>query len=222
LYRGGANTVGKQHFTLLYNRARSLAFTSRNINSGWSKTGLFPFNPDRVLEGIRRAQVKEIVPQTANATIDAALQNDLLHTPVTWESLTCLRTKIEQGPTLDPPSKYRFQKLANATEKAFIDRAILLDEKKLLFEQNNEKTTRLSVRSTVTGNARIMTYDDIIKAQRKRNLKEATTPGTKRGSRRLQNPKSNERKRSRVEELEHGRREIKALGLEEYCSVLQF
>jgi len=39
--------------------------------------------------------------------------------------------------------------LANATEKAFADRAILLDENKLLFDQNNEKTTRLSVKSTV-------------------------------------------------------------------------
>lgn len=42
LYRGGANTVGKQHSTLLYSRARSIAFTPRNIRSGWSKTGLYP------------------------------------------------------------------------------------------------------------------------------------------------------------------------------------
>jgi len=62
----------------------------------------------------------------------------------------------------------------------------------------------------------------MVEAQRKRNIKEATTPGAKRGSRRLQNPKPDERKRSRVEELEYGKREIKALGLEEYCSVLQF
>lgn len=34
LYRGGANTVGKQHFTLLYSRAREQALTSRNIKSG--------------------------------------------------------------------------------------------------------------------------------------------------------------------------------------------
>jgi hypothetical protein len=31
-----------------------------------------------------------------------------------------------------------------------------------------------------------------------------------------------EAKEPRVDELEYGRREIKALGLEEYCSVLQF
>jgi hypothetical protein len=71
---------------------------------------------------------------------------------------------IEQGTALISPPKHRFQKLANAAEKAFADRAILLDENKLLFEQNNEKITRLSIRSTITGTAKVMTYDDIIKA----------------------------------------------------------
>jgi hypothetical protein len=47
LFRGGANTVGKQHFTLLYDRARTTAFTSENIKSAWRKAGLFPFDPDR-------------------------------------------------------------------------------------------------------------------------------------------------------------------------------
>ena len=54
LYRGGSNTVGKQHFTLLYSRARDAAFTSRNIRSGWSNAGLFPFNPERVLAGLTK------------------------------------------------------------------------------------------------------------------------------------------------------------------------
>jgi hypothetical protein len=58
LYRGGANTVGKQHFTFLYSRARETAFTARNIKSDWSKTGLYPFNPDKVLESIKRPQAE--------------------------------------------------------------------------------------------------------------------------------------------------------------------
>jgi hypothetical protein len=39
--------------------------------------------------------------------------------------------------------------------------------------------TQLSIRSTVAGNAKVMTYDDIIEAQRKRDAKEAITLGTK-------------------------------------------
>ena len=54
LYRGGANTIDKQLFTLLYSRVRNVAFTQRNIRSAWSKPGLFPFHPERVLGGIAK------------------------------------------------------------------------------------------------------------------------------------------------------------------------
>jgi hypothetical protein len=36
---------------------------------------------------------------------------------------------IEQGMALNSPSKHRFRKLVNAAEKAFADRAILLDQR---------------------------------------------------------------------------------------------
>jgi hypothetical protein len=97
LYCGGANTVGKQHFTLLYDRARNLAFISRNIKSGWSKTGLLPFNPDRVLKDIQKPQIEEFIPQTTDVITHPAPHDDmLLPTPVTFESLASLRAKIEQ------------------------------------------------------------------------------------------------------------------------------
>jgi hypothetical protein len=222
LYRKGANTVGKQHFTLLYSRARNLAFTSQNIKSGWSQARLYPFDPDRVLSEIQKPQAETIVPQTTNMTANLVSHNNMLRTPVTYESLTHIQTMIKQGTALNSPSKHRFQKLANAAEKAFADRAILLDENKLLFEQNNEKTTRSSTKSTVTGTAKIMAYDDIVEAQRKRDVKESTAAGVKKASRKRQDPPTGECKRPRLDELEYGRREIKALGLEDYCSVLRF
>jgi hypothetical protein len=140
---------------------------------------------------------------------------------VTWESLTCLRSKIEQDSALDSPIRYHFQKLANATEKAFADRTILLDENRLLFEQNNEKTTRQSVKSTMPGKARIMTYDDIVKTEQKRAVKVGAV-GAKRGRGRPKSSKPGNEKISSADELEIGKGEIKALGLEEYCSVLRF
>ena len=54
-------------------------------------------------------------------------------------------------------------KLANTAAKAFADRAILLDEKKLLFEQNNTKMTWITTRFVV-GTAKNMTYYDILEA----------------------------------------------------------
>lgn len=53
LYRGGAETVNKAHFTMLYSRARGAAMTSRNIRSGWCKADLSPFNPKKVLDDMQ-------------------------------------------------------------------------------------------------------------------------------------------------------------------------
>jgi len=51
--------------------------------------------------------------------------------------------------------KLRIEKMAKAAENAFADRTILLDENLLLFEQNNKKTTRNSIKATVVGSARL-------------------------------------------------------------------
>jgi hypothetical protein len=67
---------------------------------------------------------------------------------------------------IDAPYKSDIQKLANAVENAFTDRAIPLDENLLLFEQNNEKAARKSIRATEVGNARVMSYEDIVEAQK--------------------------------------------------------
>jgi hypothetical protein len=75
LYRGGANTVGKQYFTFLYSQARSAAFISRNIRSEWAKTGLHLFNPNRVLQDIQKPPCQE--PHGSH-TKDTALRDEPL------------------------------------------------------------------------------------------------------------------------------------------------
>lgn len=220
--------VGKQHFTLLYDRARRKALNSRNIISGWSKTGLRPFNPERVLKDIQKPELRvdPITTQTETERQSDIPQPQQLETPKTSEGLMSLRRQIDQsiarGKELDGSCKLHIQKLANAAENAFADRAILLDENLLLFEQNNEKTTRKSVKATVVGGARVMSYEDIVKAQKQRDIKEAAAEVT-RGRRSKQNPPAQVLgKRSRGQELEQAEHEIRALGIEKYCSVLDF
>jgi len=53
-----------------------------------------------------------------------------------------------------------------------------LDENLLLFEQNNEKATCKSIKATVVGSAKVMSYKDIVKAQKQRDLKEAVAEVT--------------------------------------------
>lgn len=91
--------IGKQHFILLYDRARRKAMNSRNIISEWSKTGLRPFNPDRVLKEIQKPQM---VRYCSLLTVDG--KNDDVFPPVhdleipkTSKSLASLRKSIEMN-----------------------------------------------------------------------------------------------------------------------------
>ena len=109
--------------------------------------------------------------------------------------------------------------MANAVEKAFADRAILLDENLLLFEQNNERNTRKSIKATAVGKAKVLSYEDIVEAQRQRDLKEANADavrGRGRGRPKRKLPTQVLGKRSRSQELEVAEQEIRSLGMEEY------
>jgi hypothetical protein len=83
LFRGGANTVGKQHFTSLYSPAREKAFTKRNIMAGWAACGLFPFNPDRVLRMTPKPPAQSTVPRADEIKVGSCHQDEVLQTPVT-------------------------------------------------------------------------------------------------------------------------------------------
>jgi hypothetical protein len=100
-------------------------------------------------------------------------------TPKTFENLVSLRKNVEISLTrqdvVDTHTKLSIQKIADAAENAFAERAILLDENLLLFEQNNEKTTRTSMKATVVGTAKVLSYEDIVEAQQKRDMKDAET-----------------------------------------------
>ncbi len=94
-----------------------------------------------------------------------------LETPktlTTFENLVVLRKNIEMSlarqEVVNTYTKLSVQKIADAAENAFAKRAILLDENILLFEQNNEKTTRTSMKATIVGTAKVLSYEDIVEA----------------------------------------------------------
>jgi hypothetical protein len=163
-----------------------VAFTPRNIRAGWAKSGLIPFNPDRVLSETPKPPEPSILKQ--EVTVISRLK-DVPHTPVTSEALTSLRSLIEQDvDVLGEPSKYRVRKLANAAQKWVAECAILLDENKLLFEQNNESNVRKSTRSTVVGKAKVMSWDELEKAKAARAAKEQAAADKKQRGQKPKDP----------------------------------
>ena len=75
----------------------------------------------------------------------------------------------------------------------------------------------------MVGKAKVMSYEDIVKAQAKHDAKEAVPVKGKRGQKRKRSaPVVVEAKRARKSEVEIVEEEIEALGLGNYCSVLKF
>ena len=212
--RAGVNNIGKPHFTYLYDRARAEAFTPRNIRSAWSRSGLFPFDPSRVLRDIQmsRPEAQITVPIGHNPTVPF----NLSHTPSTSDHFALLRKEVEKDiRNLDSIYKHRLQILGRAAEQVFAERTLLLEENRILFEQNNEKISRQSSGQTVIEYAKVMSYDDIVEAQRKRDLAVAKPSSTNK-----RRSKAEDQLLSKMEEKRKAEQEIQVWDMNNYCSVL--
>ena len=194
LERGGVGRIGKEHFTALYSSARSKAFSKKNILAGWAKSGLFPFNPDRVLRDTPKP-AELTVPQACEVDVGPHSQCEVVQTPVTPVTpvtpgaVMSLQNLINQDAhALDKTSKQKLQrhvrKLANAAEISFAERALQQDQIAFLLQVNNEAKPRRSTKSLVLGKAKVMSFEDLEAARAKRAAKEkakATTGTGKRG-----------------------------------------
>ena len=115
--------IGKEHFTYLYCPARMEALTFRNIRAGWTKAGLFPFNPEKVLSDIPQPRAESTAPIMNEVRIGYYSQVTSPKTPVTpvsVEAVASLHQLIKQDThLLDEASKqrlqWRVQKLTSAT-----------------------------------------------------------------------------------------------------------
>ena len=58
----GQSSVTKRDFFKIFYPAFDRAFTVKNVNSGWSKTGLVPFNPDCVLSIFKKEEPEDLEP----------------------------------------------------------------------------------------------------------------------------------------------------------------
>jgi len=102
------------------------------------------------------------------------------------EGLASLQNLIKQDVyTLNRTSIQRLerhvQKLANAAQISFAERALLHDQNQMLTRMNNEAKVRRSTRSIVLGKAKVMSFEDIKVARKARATKEVIKGKGKRG-----------------------------------------
>ncbi|KAK0301613.1 hypothetical protein LTR82_018212 [Friedmanniomyces endolithicus] len=130
-----------------------------------------------------------------------------------------MRPKLEQIiDSLDHSSKPHLQKIMHAAEQSFASCALLLDENKLLTEQNSEKKVRKATKSVVLGEAKIMSYEDIVRARQKREDKKVSM--TSQVSRKRKRQAQGLRTGRKEDEVAAAVREIETAGLSSFCSVI--
>jgi len=187
LNRGGVDKVGKEHFTYLYQPARDKAMTKKNIKAAWAATGLFPFNPKRVLRDIPKPPLTELTvpdrPVGSCPQDEAPLTPVTPVTPVTTEGLSSLHNLIKQDDRASERLQRRVQKLASAAQISFAKQHLLQDHNRLLAKVNNEAKVRRSTESLVLGKAKVMSFEDLEEARVKRATKDKATADKSKGKR---------------------------------------
>jgi len=185
LERGGVNAIGKEHFTSLYSRARSRALTPRNIRAGFSACGLFPFIPDRVLQGIPKppgeltTSVSQGTPGSASNGHETVQSPLTPVTPVTTQGLVSLQNIIvnRDAHALDKRSKRslekHLEKFSKTAHLAFSWGILQRDQINFLMKVNNKAKVRRSADRGVPGNVKVMGDDELREARAKRAEKVA-------------------------------------------------
>ena len=179
LEREYVGIIGKENFTYLYSPVRHQALTSRNIRAGWIKAGLFPFNPEKVLNDIPKPLTELTTPKTNEVKVSSCTQDQIPQTPATpvsAEALTSLLDMIKQVPDDETNREHKErlqQRHTNATQLSFAEHALLQEHNRFLAQINNEAKPRRSIKPDVLGTAKVMSYEDLEKAKAERVAKEA-------------------------------------------------
>ncbi|KAG9229290.1 hypothetical protein BJ875DRAFT_351860, partial [Amylocarpus encephaloides] len=172
----------------------------KNIKAGFAASGLFPFNPDRVLRSMPAPPAEPAIPCVDEVEVGTCRQDVELHyrqdvelqtpvTPVSAEAFMSLQNLIIQrdAHALDETSKQNLgkhlQKCTKAYQKASALSVLQEDRIQYLLTINNEAKVRRSTRSLVLGKAKVMSWTDLEEARAKRVKKETTQAAKGKGKR---------------------------------------
>ncbi|KAI2479946.1 hypothetical protein Ptr902_08127 [Pyrenophora tritici-repentis] len=111
-------------------------------------------------------------------------------TPVTAEALTSLHNVIKQDTSVPDETRSCIQKLANATQISFVERALLKDHNRFLFKISNEAKAYRSTRSIVLGKAKVRSFKDLEEAKVRRAEKDKAAAQKRQRGRKRKEPAS--------------------------------
>ena len=125
----GKAQLNRAQFNLLYQETRRTALTAQYIQAGWSRTGLNPFNPLRILDSAEVIQYRQATPDLLPSP------NKEHHTPTNRAEFDDIARQLLSSFT--PKRRHQFQRLTHAYHKENAARTCL---------QQDEATARKRTR----------------------------------------------------------------------------
>jgi hypothetical protein len=137
--RCGETRVPKAEFMRLYAKSRPLAMTTKNIQSGFRKAGLIPYNPAAVL---RQLPSQPLTPPPPTIPQEFLTPKDIEHLK---RSIKERDELVSTGKPDDLAVSQKIQaKIDKATTTAFADRTILQQREQELLEHQQRKKAAAS------------------------------------------------------------------------------
>jgi DDE superfamily endonuclease/Tc5 transposase DNA-binding domain/helix-turn-helix, Psq domain len=167
-----AAPVKKRRFIECYNKARKVAFTDRNIRSGWKAAGVYPWNPEK---GLSSSQVKTSSQQHPTTPPHPQLDDPLDTTPTRPHQVYLAVQDLNKRQGLSREERLFLGKAGKAiamlnTEKAAAQ-ATIQQQQTLIHELGFTGQKRKRVNHDPT--TKFARIDNIVKAQREAAEKEA-------------------------------------------------
>lgn len=156
--RLGINHIDKPEFLSIYQIARKEAMSSRNIKSGFTATGLVPYNPERVLSNLN-VQIRTPTPPSA---IDDLLVPWVTGTPHNIKELHQQAEAIEgfiKRRTHSPPSptNQALTQLVKGCQMAMQNAALLTSENAQLRAANARQKRKRATKRTYIATGGVLT-----------------------------------------------------------------
>lgn len=149
-------SIDKRHFIPLYQKAREIALTSKNIQSAWVKSGLFPLDPAIVLQKIPAVtKPRPATPPELTITSSDGAFFSVPFTPENYEQVNLLVKSVTD------PVDYQLvmQKIEKACKSAYAHSCLLQETNKDLLTAARQQQQRATRTKGHWGAGRFMNLD---------------------------------------------------------------
>lgn len=166
----GQQAVTKPVFLTRYVEARKEGFKPRTIRNGWRLSGLYPFNPQVVLDSIKLSATPPQSPVYRVPNEDA-----LLITPKNIRMIHQTKEELNKVQSIGQEFRTGFAKLVKKTEDVMTENAILEQDLAGYDEAKKDAQNVVKRRRTQTDpNNLIINKEAVVRARRREEQPEKT------------------------------------------------